>query len=83
MKKYTEKCFVKSFDKKNVLVYLFETNEFRQFKTNNFFKNQKLFEGKNIVFDVEIIPGEMNVKCIESKRSKFVQLWNYYIRGKF
>lgn len=83
MKKKVEKCFIENIDEKNVSVYFFEAASHRIFNRDHIFSDFEVFKGKNLTFEVTIIPGTMTMKCIESKRSKFVQLWNYYIRGKF
>lgn len=77
------KCFIVSIKGYVVECYFFITKEYRIINNIHFFTDKELFIGKNIIFTSSIKPGTLIVKCEESKKIKIVQLWNYYIKGKF
>lgn len=81
-KRHKIKAFVTEWSDDLVSYYCFEIKETR-ISNMYLFDNMKLFKGKNVWLDVNIVPGTMDIKNNESKQNRLIQLWNYYIRGKF
>jgi hypothetical protein len=77
------KAFVTEWTDKTVTYNCFEIGQTRFSDLKPLFDGMKLFKGKNIWFETEIIPGIMTIKNNESKKNRFIQLWNYYVHGKF
>ena len=79
----TIKAFIIKWTDKHVECDCFELQQTRSFDIEPLFENMKLFKGKNISLKMVIVPGTMTCKNHESESNKLVQLWNYYVRGKF
>ncbi len=77
------KIFITKWTDDTVSFYWYLGKEHRISKRMPLFAGMRLFRGKNVVIETQIAPGTMTVKCIESKSSRIVQLWNFYVRGKF
>lgn len=77
------KGFVTKFDYETVWFYDFERNENRSMALKPFFNEKSMFKGKNFWIEWEVRPGSGIWTCHESSRNRFIQLWNYYIRGRF
>ena len=80
---YITKGFITKWTDKQVWFYCFELKQNRLADINPLFQGMKLFKGKNFWWETEIVPGTMTCVCRESNKTKLVQLWNYYVRGKF
>ena len=83
MSKTRIKGFVISWTPEKAFCYIVDTKEIREFDRNYLFMNFHLFKGKNVWFDVEIVPGTMTMQVHESLKNKVIQLWNYYIKKDF
>lgn len=83
MEKSVTKMFVSSWTNEKVQCEMLDEKEIREFDREPLFEGMKLFQGKNVWLETERMPGRMIVKNNESKSSRLIQLWNYYIRQTF
>lgn len=80
---HTLKAFITKWNDKQVWFYCFELQQNRLADIEPLFEGMKLFKGKNIWLETVVVPGTMTCKNNESNKNKLIQLWNYYVRGKF
>jgi len=77
------KMFVLIWTDKIVICDCFEVKEIREFELYPLFQDMKLFKGKNVWLETNFKEGTMIVKNNESKKSRFVQLWNFCVKKSF
>lgn len=72
-------AFVINWTDKTVTCYVIEEESLREFNKSPLFTDYKLFKGKELMFEVNIHPGEMKVKCKETATKKIVQKKRYWM----
>ena len=75
--------FVNNWTDDKVQCDMIEEKTIREFDRKPLFQEMKLFKGKNVWMEVIVVPSTMTCSTFESKKNKLVQLYNYWVRGKF
>jgi hypothetical protein len=83
MEKSINKMFVNNWTDEKVQCEMIEEKTIREFDRQPLFQGMKLFRGKNVCMEITVVPSTMTCSNFESKKHKLVQLYNYWVRGKF